>query len=82
MSSTLKDYISKLPLTTISKVRLYPNKVSFPVVINSKKFYEDFADKINSDEFTNEKALYVASKYEIKKYLNSIDLLNSRLRYT
>lgn len=82
MSTTLKDFISKLPLATIGKIRIYPNKIMFPAVIDSNKFYKDFSPNINSSTFTDEKALYVASQYEHQEYINSIELLNSKLRYT
>ena len=82
MSTTLKDFISKLPITTISKVRFYPDKILFPVVIDSNKFYKDFSTEINTDTFTDEKALYVASQYEHQEYINSSALLNSKLRYS
>lgn len=81
MSTTLKDFISKLPIEKIGKIRLYPNKIIFPVVIDANKFYKDFSASINTAAFTDEKALYVASQYDHQEYINYSDLLNSKLRY-
>ena len=78
----LKNYISKLPIDTITKIRLYEDKIVFPVDIQPNKFYKDFTAEIKSDSFTDEKALYIASQYKQLPFIDASDLLNSKLRYT
>lgn len=78
----LKDYISKLPIETIKKIRIYDDKIVFPADIQPNKFYKGFTAEIKSNSFTDEKALFIASQYKQLPFIDASDLLNSKLRYT
>lgn len=77
----LKDFLAKLSDETLAKVKIYDNKIQIPVEVNSQDFYQLFSSNINVNGLTAEKAIYVASLVEKKKYLSTKDLLNVRLKH-
>lgn len=77
----LNDFIAKQDINLIKKIEIYNNKILFPIKIEADKFHKEFNTKINTNEFTTEKALFIASKYEKNKSISSIDMLNAKLRF-
>lgn len=77
----LKDYIAKQPIDVIIKTEIEENKVILPIEIDVKEFYKAFKNEIDSDQFTPEKAIYIASIEKPKPFINSRSLLNSRLHF-
>lgn len=77
----LNDFISKQDINIIKKIEIYDDKVIFPMKINVDEFYKEFSEMIKNNEFTTEKALFVASKYNKDKAKSSIDLLNAKLKF-
>lgn len=77
----LKDFISKLPIDKIAKVEITQNRIVLPTNIDATSFYNDFKTNIKSPTLTDEKAIYACATIEKSKYISSIDLLNSELRF-
>lgn len=79
---SLKDFIAKQPMNIIVRTEIEDNKVILPVSIDTKAFYKDFSNEINSEGLTPEKAIFIATQnLENNKMKTSIDLLNSRLKF-
>lgn len=77
----LNDFIAKQDINLIKKIEIYGNRILFPIKIDSNSFYKEFNTEIISDNFTTEKALFVASKYDKNKSRTSMDLLNAKIRF-
>lgn len=75
----LIDFIAKQPIDKIIKTEILDNKISLPIEIDPIKFYKDFKSKIKVEEFTPEKAIFVASLVDRQPYNDSFSLLTSKL---
>lgn len=78
----LNDFLSKLPIEKIIKTEILDNKITLPVEVDSNKFYKDFKSQIKVNEFTPEKAIFVASLVELQPYVDSFNLLTSKLIFS
>lgn len=77
----LNDFIAKQDINLIKKIEIYDYKILFPIKIEVDDFYKEFTTEINSSNFTTEKALFIASKYNKNKSKTISDLLNSKLHF-
>lgn len=79
----LIDFISSLPIDNISKTSIDKNRITLPICccIDPNLFYANFRDNIESSNLTAEKAIYIGLTYDLKKYISSIDMLNSHLYF-
>lgn len=75
----LNDYLAKLPIDKIIKTEILDDKITLPVEVDSIKFYKDFKGQIKSNQFTPEKAIFVASLVDKQPYMDSFSLLTSKL---
>lgn len=79
---SLKDFIAKQPMNIIVRTEIEDNKVILPVNIDTKAFYKDFSNEINSEGLPPEKAIFIAAQnLDNSGMKTSIDLLNSRLKF-
>ncbi len=78
----LNDFLSKQPIDIIVGTIITDDRVIIPVDINSDEFHQEFTTEIESEDFTTEKAIYVATTIEKTPYKSSSDLLNSHLHFT
>jgi len=65
--AALNDFISKQPIDVINKTNIVTNKILFPTEIDIEDFYNSFETNIKSINLSDEKALFIASKYRVKK---------------
>ena len=75
----LNDFIAKLPIDKIIKTEILDNKITLPVEIEPNKFYKDFTNQIKVSELSPEKAIFVASLVDRQPYVDSFNLLTSKL---
>jgi hypothetical protein len=78
---SLYDFISKLPIETLSKTELLEDKIVLPTDIDLEEFYGELSEQIDSDEFTDEKAIFIASEHLSDKYISARTLLTSKIKF-
>jgi len=77
----LKSYLAKLPVEVLNKTVVTEKRIVIPIKIDSKGFYKENNTSIEQESFTDEKAIFIASKYIPVKMITVTDLLNRKVRY-
>lgn len=75
----LNDFLAKLPIDKLIKTEILNNKITLPIEVDPIKFYKDFKSAIKVNDFTPEKAIFVASLIDRQPYIDSFGLLTSKI---
>jgi len=78
---SFKDFLSKQPMKVIVNTEITDIKVKLPIEVDSKSFYNQFSNEIESSDFTTEKAIFIASKEKTSSMIYSRSLLNSKIHF-
>jgi len=77
----LKNFLAKLPINTLIDTEITSNRILIPVDIDSKDFYKNNSNAIESNTFTDEKAIYIVSTETLRPFITSTNLLRKYAVY-